>query len=192
MSCTRRRVGLGILVSMDEKKYIVLGVSGSIAAYKAADLTSRLVKETYSVTVIMTASALKLVCETTFFTLSQNKVITSLWELPEWQPGHIELASRAKLLVIAPATANIIGKIANGIADDALSTFAMAHSGKILIAPAMNMRMWNNAALRENCETLKRRGAIFVGPEKGRLACGEDGEGRMSDPEAIIAKIKKI
>ncbi|HPN84677.1 MAG TPA: flavoprotein [Victivallales bacterium] len=177
---------------MDKIKNIVLGVTGSIAAYKAADLVSKLSKENYNVTVIMTQSALNLIGERTFFTLSKNKVVTSLWELPEWQPGHVELALKAKLLLIAPATANIIGKIANGIADDALSTFALSHSGKIIMAPAMNVRMWNNEAVKENCKKLASRGVIFIGPEKGRLACGEDGEGRMSEPEKILTLIKKM
>lgn len=177
---------------MSNEKNIVLGVTGSIAAYKAADLTSKLTSQKFNVTVIMTESALKLIGERTFFTLSKNKVITSLWDLPDWQPGHVELAEKTSLLVIAPATANIIAKIANGIGDDALSTFALSHSGKILIAPAMNWRMWNNPAVQENCEKLRKRGVFFVGPEKGMLACGEEGEGRMSEPADIIAKIKEI
>lgn len=177
---------------MNENRDIVLGVTGSIAAYKAADLTSRLVKEKFNVTVIMTESATKLVGEKTFFTLSRNKVVTSLWELPEWQPGHIELARKASLLVIAPATANIIGKIANGIADDALSTYAMSHSGTILVAPAMNARMWRNPAVRDNCGRLMKRGLVFIGPEKGRLACGDEDDGRMSEPAEILARIKEL
>jgi phosphopantothenoylcysteine decarboxylase/phosphopantothenate--cysteine ligase len=176
----------------EQKKAIALGVTGSIAAYKAAEITSRLVKEGYDVTVIMTESALKFVGEKTFFTLSRNKVITNLWDLPEWQPAHIELAARIKLFVVAPASANIIGKIANGIADDALSTFAMSHSGKLLVAPAMNLRMWNNQAVKDNCRRLKSRGAIFAGPSIGRLACGEEGFGRMSEPDEIVGIIKKI
>jgi len=177
---------------MTKNKNIVLGVTGSIAAYKAADLTSKLTANGFNVTVIMTKSAQKLICERTFFTLSRNKVITDLWDLPEWQPGHIELAAKNSLLVIAPATANIIAKIANGIADDALSTYALSHTGKILIAPAMNSRMWNNPALKENCQKLKKRGIIFIGPEKGKMACGENGEGRMSEPNDIIKKVNEI
>jgi phosphopantothenoylcysteine decarboxylase/phosphopantothenate--cysteine ligase len=129
--------------------------------------------------------------EKTFFTLSQNKVITDLWELPDWQPGHIALALKSKLLVIAPASANIIGKLANGIADDALSTFAISHTGKIILAPAMNTRMWNNPAVKDNCRKLKSRGIVFVGPVAGKLACGEEGMGKMSEPVEIVRAIKK-
>ena len=171
------------------KNTVVLGVTGSIAAYKAADLTSQLVKKGTDVVVIMTASAQKLVCPQTFLTLSRNAVITDLWTMPEWQPGHIELSDRAKLLVIVPCTANFIGKLANGIADDALSTYALSHAGKILVVPAMNPKMWKHPAVQQNVKTLKGRGVGFIGPVSGRVACGDDGEGRMEDVPAIFAKI---
>ncbi|MFA6566860.1 MAG: flavoprotein [Victivallales bacterium] len=171
------------------KETVVLGVTGSIAAYKAADLTSQLVKKETDVVVIMTASAQKLVCPQTFLTLSRNPVITDLWTMPDWQPGHIELSDRAKLLVIAPCTADFIGKLANGIADDALSTYALSHTGKILVAPAMNPKMWKHPAVRSNCKILKERGVVFCGPTSGRVACGDDGEGRMEEVPAILAKI---
>lgn len=176
----------------DEKKTIVLGVTGSIAAYKAADLCSRLVKKGLDTVVIMTASAQELICPKTFLTLSRNPVITNLWEMPDWQPGHIELSERAGILVIAPCTANIIGKLANGIADDALSTYALSHTGKILLAPAMNPKMWANAAVKENCARLKKRGILFEGPVSGRVACGDNGEGRMSDVSEIFHKIMTL
>ena len=179
-------------MSEKNRKTIVVGVTGSIAAYKAADLVSRLVRESYEVHVIMTESACKLVTESTFFTLSRNPVITSFWELPEWRPGHISLAEKAALLVVAPCTANFIGKLANGIADDALSTYALSHSGKILLAPAMNTAMWKNPAVMRNCEILNERGVLLAGPGKGRLACGTEGEGRMLDPEKIIVEIARL
>lgn len=173
----------------NKKKTIALGVTGSIAAFKAAELVSRLVKENVDVVVLMTASAQKLIGERTFLTLSRNPVITDLWQLPEWQPGHIELADRAKLLAVVPCTANFIGKCANGIADDALTTYALSHIGKVLLAPAMNPKMWKHPAVRTNCEILKKRGVIFIGPVKGPVVCGDSGEGRMEDVSAILSRI---
>lgn len=173
------------------KNTVVLGVTGSIAAYKAADLTSQLVKRGIDVVVIMTASAQKLVCPQTFLTLSRNPVITDLWSMPDWQPGHIELSNRAKLLVVMPCTANAIAKFANGIADDALSTYALSHTGKTIVVPAMNPKMWKHPAVQNNCKILKERGVIFCGPTSGRVACGDDGEGRMEDVSAILARIQE-
>lgn len=176
----------------DGKKTIVLGVTGSIAAYKAADLCGRLVQNGMDVTVIMTASAQKLVCPQTFLTLSRNPVITDLWEMPDWQPGHIGLSERASLLAVVPCTANFMGKLANGIADDALSTYALSHTGKILLAPAMNPKMWACAAVKNNCSVLKTRGVVFEGPVSGRVACGDDGEGRMAEVSDLLTKIKAL
>lgn len=176
----------------DVKKTIVLGVTGSIAAYKAADLCSCLVKDGMNVTVIMTASAQKLICPQTFLTISRNPVITDLWEMPDWQPGHIELSQRSSLLAVIPCTANFMGKLANGIADDALSTYALSHTGKILLAPAMNPKMWANAAVKNNCSVLKKRGVVFEGPVSGRVACGDDGEGRMAEVSDLLNKIKAL
>lgn len=168
---------------------LVLGVTGSIAAYKAADITSRLTQSGIEVHVIMTENATKLVTPLTFMTLSRNQVLTSLWNIPEWQPAHIKLARMADLLLIAPATANILAKIAHGIADDTLSTYALSHSGPAIAAPAMNPKMWNNNATQDNCTTLKKRGVIFVGPENGHVACGEDGRGRMASVEDITKAV---
>ncbi len=173
------------------KKTIVLGVTGSIAAYKAADLTSQLVKNGKDVVVIMTTAAQKLVTPQTFLTLSRNPVVTDLWSMPEWQPGHIELADRAKLLVVVPCTANFLGKYANGIADDALTTYAISHTGKVMVVPAMNPKMWKHPAVQQNVKTLKSRGVEFIGPVSGHVACGDDGEGRMEEIPAILAKILK-
>ncbi len=168
------------------KKTVVLGVTGSIAAYKGAGLCSKLVQANFDVVVMMTQSATKLVTEQTFLTLSKNPVITDLWDVPEWQPGHISLANKAELLVVAPATANFIGKYVNGIADDALTTYALSHPGKVVIAPAMNPKMWNHPAVQANVEILKKRGVIFCGPADGRVACGADGTGRLESIETIL------
>ncbi len=177
---------------MPTAKTVVVGVTGSIAAYKAADLVSRLVKDGFDVHVIMTDASQKLVGERTFLTLSRNPVITELWELPEWKPGHVSLADKAFAFAVAPATANFIGKYACGIADDALTTYALSHRGAVLLAPAMNDAMWKHPAVRQNCSTLKSRGVLFVGPAKGRLACGTEGTGRMADVRDILAKIKAL
>ena len=156
------------------RNILVLGVTGSIAAYKAAELTSQLRKAGVEVRVMMTESATHLVCPQTFQTLS-------------WQPRHIELALETKLLVIAPATANILAKMAHGIADDALSTFYLSHDGPVLVAPAMNPRMWKHPATQANVKMRQKRGVKFVGPVVGSVACGEAGMGRMAPVEDILA-----
>lgn len=176
----------------DHKKTIALGVTGCIAAYKGADLCSRLVQKGYNVHVLMTESATRLVTEQTFLTLSRNPVITSLWNIEEWRPEHVALSDKASLLVIAPCTANVIGKLAHGIADDALSTFAITHSGPILLAPAMNPKMWRNPAVMDNVKLLKKRGVLFAGPGVGHVACGPDGEGRMIEVDEILKQIVKM
>jgi phosphopantothenoylcysteine synthetase/decarboxylase len=179
-------------MSTGKKKCLVLGITGGIAAYKAADLCSKLTQNGFDVHVIMTESAQELIRPRTFLTLSKNPVVTSLWEEPDWRPEHVALADRAELLVIAPCTANFIGKFTHGIADDALSTYALTHSGKVLLAPAMNPKMWNNAAVQSNVETLKGRGIDFIGPESGHVACGDDGCGRMSEPKQILQEILEL
>ena len=177
---------------MSSAKNIVLGVTGSIAAYKAADLTSKLVKAGCDVTVIMTECSKQFVGEQTFLTLSRNPVVTSLWEMPDWKPGHVALADTASFFIVAPCTANFMGKYAAGIADDALTTFAISFDGKVLLAPAMNTRMWNHPATRHNKSVLESRGVTFVGPDTGALACGIDGEGRMCDVQAILDTVAAI
>lgn len=175
------------------KKNILLGVSGSIAAYKSADLTSRLVKAGHDVFVVMTTHAAEFITPLTFQTLSRNPVTTGIFDEKEtWHPGHIALADRADLLLIAPATANIIAKLANGIADDALSSIALASRAPLLIAPAMNGKMWLHPATLDNVERLKSRGAKFIGPEKGLLACGYEGIGRLWNVDGILAAVEKI
>src|SRR3982751_5101557 len=163
-------------------KNIVLGVTGSIAAHKAADLASQLTKQECSVRVVMTADAQHFITPLPFKTLSRNPVITDLYDEEEgWKPSHIRLADETALLLIAPATANVLAKLAHGIADDALSCIALALNtkAKLLIAPAMNGKMWLHPATQQNVATLKNRGAEFIGPEKGLLSCGYDGIGRL-------------
>jgi phosphopantothenoylcysteine decarboxylase/phosphopantothenate--cysteine ligase len=140
----------------------------------------------------MTEAATQLVGVQTFLTLSRNPVISSLWEIPDWQPGHIALAERCSLLVVAPCTANFLGKYANGIADDALTTYALSHTGKVILAPAMNPRMWEHAAVQANVAVLKQRGVIFAGPASGPVACGADGTGRMIEVEQILEAIHSV
>lgn len=178
---------------MTASKTIILGVSGSIAAYKAADLTSRLTKRGHSVFVVMTDHATEFVAPLTFQVLSRHPVTTGIFDEKEsWHPGHIALADQADLLLIAPATANVIAKLANGIADDALTSIALATPAPLLIAPAMNGKMWLHAATTHNVKTLSARGAEFIGPEEGLLACGYEGLGRLWDVEAIAAKADEI
>lgn len=168
---------------------VVLGVTGSIAAYKAAELTSGLVRAGIDVHVLMTKSATQLVQARTFLTLSRNPVTSDLWEVSTWQPEHIALSERAQVLVVAPATANFIGKLAHGIADDALSTYALSHVGSTIVAPAMNPRMWQHPAVQANCELLRHRGIAFVGPDSGRVACGSDGRGRLAAVPSIAQAV---
>lgn len=167
-------------------KVIVLGVTGGIAAYKAAELVRLFVKAGAEVHVLMTTSARQFVTPLTFQTLSRNPVHTDLFNcIEEQEIGHISLADRADLLVIAPATANTIGKIANGIADDLLTTTVMATKAPVLIAPAMNANMYTNPLYRMNEDRLRAHGYLFVDPVKGMLACGWEGEGKLQDPAII-------
>src|SRR3989441_10911986 len=172
-------------------KNVVLGVTGSIAAHKAADLASLLTKQGCELRVVMTADALRFIPALPFKTLSRHAVVTDLYDEEEgWQPTHIKLADEADLLLIAPATANIIARLAHGIADDALTCVALALNtgAKILIAPAMNGKMWLHPATQQNVATLKARGAEFIGPEKGMLSCGYEGLGRLWEAEKIAAR----
>lgn len=175
---------------MSHGKTIVLGITGGIAAYKTCDLVSRLVKKEHQVHVIMTKSAEHFVNPLTFRTLSGNQVITDMFSEPgQWNVRHISLAEKAQLMVIVPATANIIGKIAHGIADDMLSTTVMAAKCPVLIAPAMNVNMYLNPVVQDNIKRLRDLGYFFVGPASGRLACGTEGQGRMEEVSLIEEKI---
>jgi len=177
---------------MDHKKTIVLGVTGSIAAYKAADMISCLSKLGCDVHVIMTNAATKFITPLTFQALTKNKVYTDLFEeIAHSDVRHISLAQRADCFVIAPATANIIGKIASGIADDMLSTVVMAIQNKpVLICPAMNTAMYENAITQSNIKKLQGYGYQFIEPKESRLACGDVGKGALADIRDIIASVK--
>ncbi len=172
-------------------KLIVLGVTGSIAAYKAADLCSKLAKE-FEVQVIMSENACRFVTPVTFRTLSRRPVITTLWEdESQWRPRHVELADEADLFAVVPATANFLAKSAHGIADDALSTFAATFNGTHIYAPAMNPKMWAHTACVENVRLLKERKVIFAGPASGNVACGAAGTGRMIEAAEVLEIIKQ-
>lgn len=172
---------------------IILGVSGSIAAYKAADLTSRLVKRGHDVFVVLTESAAQFVGPITFQTLSRNPVTCGVFDEREsWRPTHVDLADRADLFLIAPATANVIAKLANGLADDALTTLALVAQAPVLVAPAMNGKMWEHPATQQNIAVLKTRNVEILEPESGLLACGYEGFGRLRDIEQIAAKADEI
>ena len=180
---------------MSGPRKIVLGVTGSIAAHKAADLASLLTKAKCDVHVVMTADAQRFITPLPFKTLTRNPVVTDLYDEAEgWKPTHIELADAADVLLIAPATANVIAKLAHGFADDALSCIALAlkPKAKILIAPAMNGKMWLHPATQENVRTLKKRGAEFIGPDDGMLSCGYEGVGRLWPVEKIAARVLKL
>ena len=172
---------------------IAIGVTGSIAAYKAAELVSYLGQQGANVTVVMTAGATKFVTPLTFQTLSHNKVITDLFtEDYAFDPQHIALAEKLDALLIAPASGNIIGKIASGIADDALSTLVMSvKASRVIIAPAMNERMYLNPIVQDNIKRLKKQGYHFIEPAKGHLVCGA-GIGRLADFDTIIKKLAYI
>ena len=172
---------------------IVLGVTGGIAAYKSAELVSRLRHLGANVHVIMTRNATEFVAPLTFQTLSANQVVTDTFQAPEyWNVEHVALAKLAEVFVIAPATANILAKMAAGIADDMLSTTVLATKAPVLVAPAMNTGMWTAEATKNNVRILKERGVRFVGPDSGMLACGDEGTGRMSEPEDIAEAIGAI
>jgi phosphopantothenoylcysteine decarboxylase/phosphopantothenate--cysteine ligase len=171
-------------------KNVLLGVTGGIAAYKAVDIVSQLVKLNANINVIMTKNATQLVQPLTFRYISRNPVAVDMFAEPEsWKPEHIALADKADILVIAPATANIIAKLAHGIADDMLSTTSLAVQCPILIAPAMNSHMLENAIVQENIKTLMNHGVEFIESEYGMLACGYEGKGRLANPEKIVERI---
>ncbi len=169
---------------------VVLGVTGSIAAYKAAELTRRMIERGWEVYVIMTDCATRFVGEQTFLTLSRHPVGRDLFtEGAVWRPDHVSWAEMADVLVVAPCTANMIAKLAHGFADDLLSTTALATTAPLVIAPAMNDRMWAHAATRDNVAVLRRRGARIVDVGSGDLACGYQAKGRLADVEDILRAV---
>lgn len=172
------------------RKCVVIGVTGGVAVYKALDVVSRLKKKDIDVRVIMTKSATEFVTPLSFQALSQNMVVTDMFEEPKaWEIQHISLAKRADLMLVVPATANIIGKVANGIADDMLSTTIMATKAPVVFAPAMNTNMYENRIVQDNIRKLKDYGYNFIEPATGRLACGDEGRGKLEDPEIIVENV---
>jgi phosphopantothenoylcysteine decarboxylase/phosphopantothenate--cysteine ligase len=173
-------------VNKVEGKTVVIGVCGGIAIYKILDVISALRKQNVNVHVIMTENAAKFVAPLTFQSISQNPVIVDMFEEPKaWEIQHISLAKKADLLVVAPATANIIGKVANGISDDMLSTTIMATKAPVIFTPAMNTNMYENPIVADNIEKLRRFGYKFIDPQSGRLACGDTGSGKLADTGVI-------
>ena len=176
-------------------KNVVLGVTGSIAAHKASDLASQLTKQGCDVNVVMTTDALQFITALPFKTLSRNPVVTDLYDEEEgWKPAHVKLADEADLLLVAPATANTIAKLALGVANDALTCVALALNprAKVLIAPAMNGKMWLHPATQHNVATLKSRSVEFIGPEEGLLACGYEGLGRLWPVEKVAERALEL
>lgn len=175
-------------------KAILVGVTGSIAAYKTCELVSRLVDYRAQPKVVMTASAQKFITPLTFESLTGEPAVTSMWKRTKLyrRTVHISLAQAVCCAVVAPATANIIGKLRNGICDEILSCILCAFDKPIIMAPAMNDVMLNNPAVQENIAVLKDRGVIFIEPEEGKLACGTAGKGRLAEIPAIIEVIKKV
>jgi phosphopantothenoylcysteine synthetase/decarboxylase len=177
---------------------ILLGVSGGVAAYKAVDLASKLTAAGAKVNTVMTENACQLIRPKSFEAVTNSAVFTGLWDTnTEFKTSHINLVNWADIVVVAPATANIIGKIANGICDDLLSTtlcvcWPLIKSGAALLAPAMNDNMWNNPAVQRNIKQVKEMGFQLIGPVEGRLACGTEGIGRMAEPQDILEAIEKI
>lgn len=180
-------------MAVDRKK-VVLGVTGSIAAYKAGDIVRRLKDAGFEVSVAMTAEAEYFITPLTLEALSGNKVWTGKFEdwVKDGLMSHIELAQKASAVLIAPATANIIAKLAAGLADDVLTCAVLATTAPVLIAPAMNETMYHNRIVQENCQKLKERGFIFIHPVKGQLACGIEGDGHLEDPENIVKILKTV
>jgi phosphopantothenoylcysteine decarboxylase / phosphopantothenate---cysteine ligase len=177
----------------EKEKTVIIGVTGGIACYKAVELVRLLVKDSFAVQVIMTRAAMEFVTPLTFQTLSGKPVATETFSLTqESEIGHINLADSADLFVIAPATANVIGKIAAGIADDLLTTVLMATQAPVLIAPAMNIHMYENPIVQENIRKLRRIGYHFMEPAEGYLACGYEGKGRLPEPEKILEEIRSL
>ncbi len=175
------------------RKEIILGITGSIAAYKACDITGLLKKEGFGVIPILTKEAAEFITPLTLETLACGRAFTGMFEPPEeWDPLHVSLADRASLILIAPATANVIGKLASGVCDDLLTCVVFASDKPVLIAPAMNDRMYRHEIVQGNIAELKKIGYKFIGPVKGHLACGREGIGRLAPSEEIVAQVKRL
>ncbi|MFW5883338.1 MAG: flavoprotein [Verrucomicrobiota bacterium] len=174
-----------------EGKTVLLGVTGSIAAYKAADIVSQFIKLGANVDVIMTRAATEFITARTLQVLSRRPVAVDIWaEGESWQPGHIEVADRADLMLVVPATANTLANFAHGLAPDLLSSIYLATPAPVMVAPAMNGKMLAHAATQANLETLRQRGVAFIEPAEGMLACGYEGHGKLAPVEAIIEAVR--
>lgn len=171
---------------------VVLGVTGSIGAYRAADIVRHLRDAGYGVTCVLTQRATKFISPTTLQALSDRKAYTDLFDSDEAHVVHTALADRARVVVVAPATANIIGKFANGLADDLLSCLLLATRAKLVFAPAMNVHMWQHPTVQRNVQTLKKLGVRFIGPDVGKLACGYEAIGHIAETEEIVRTIKQL
>jgi phosphopantothenoylcysteine decarboxylase/phosphopantothenate--cysteine ligase len=172
---------------------VVVGVSGSIAAFKAAEVVSQLVQRGHQVDVVMTRAAAQFVGPLTFQALTRRRVIVDPFDLEAVaDASHVAMTGEADLVLVAPATANVIAKMAHGIADDALTSLLLAVNSPVLVAPAMNDRMWKHPATQENLATLKKRGVHFVDPGEGYLACGTYAVGRLAEPAAILSAVEKL
>jgi phosphopantothenoylcysteine decarboxylase / phosphopantothenate---cysteine ligase len=181
----------GARVSTDNRKTVVLGVTGCIAAYKACEVARSLLRSGVRVKVVMTEAATRFVGPLTFRTLTGEPVVTSLWDDPTTsRVFHVSLAEEADVFLIAPCTANVLAKLAHGVADDMLTTVALATEAPLIIAPAMNTHMWRDEATSTNLTALRGRGAIVVEPESGELACGDIGEGRLAEVDTIVAAVR--
>ena len=179
--------------SMLSGRTIILGVTGSIAAFKAADIVSRLTEAGADVFPVMTKAACEFIRPITLQTLARNPVTYDMWqEVEAWQPGHIDLADRADLLLVAPATANCLANFAHGIASDLLSSIHLATSAPIMLAPAMNGKMLSHAATQANLSILHQRGYHFIEPDAGMLACGYEGKGKLAAVETIVGKVEEF
>jgi phosphopantothenoylcysteine synthetase/decarboxylase len=175
------------------KRHVVLGVTGSIAAYKAVELVRMMKARKWDVSVIMTAAAVHFVGELTFRTVSQNEVAVDMFDRSkEWMPEHISLADKADVVLVAPCTANVLAKIAHGIADDLIVCTALASSAPLIIAPAMNEKMWDHPATQKNVEVLRSHGAKVVDVGQGELACGCEGRGRLAELADIMAAVESF
>lgn len=171
---------------------VVLGITGSIGAYKAGDLVRQLREAGYGVSCVMTTRATKFITPLTVQALSDRKAYTDLFDQGEQHIVHTTLADHARLVIVAPATANIIGKYAGGLADDLLSCILLATRAKVLFAPAMNVHMWQHPTVQRNVQLLKRLGVRFVGPDVGKLACGYEAIGHLAEPEEIVAAARQL
>ena len=179
---------------MSKSKHVILGVTGSIAAYKAGDIIRRLKDKKYRVSVIMTKEARHFISPLTLASLSAEKVYEDMFSPDDnaYRMAHIALAEEAQVFLVAPATANVIGKIAHGIADDLLTCIAMVTHACVLIAPAMNTHMYANKIVQENMAKLKKLGVRFIGPDEGKLACGTCGEGHLADVDDIVKAVEQV